>query len=371
MNQGSGNTIALSALLRGLPTILQETIQVIGDREVTITGANPVRDAVAGDVTLIDSARNHDLLTNSQATAVVTTESIDGCLLVQLVTPKAHAVFEALVAQFRINYAAPSPGIHRLAFVDPTARIGTDCWIAEGASIGRGCHIGQRCRIHRGAHVMDGTHIGDDCELFPGVVVYPQTQIGNRVLIHAGSVLGAYGFGYRQQQGKHVRTAQLGYVVIEDDVEIGACTTIDRGTYGPTRIGSGTKIDNQVMIGHNCSIGRHNLICAQVGIAGSSSTGDYVVMGGQVGLRDHIHIGHRSMLAAQSGIANDIPEGETWMGSPAMPQKKYIQVTLMQARLPEMRTQLKQLKTAVAKLECELGLDQSASSGEEDERKAA
>ncbi len=245
----------------------------------------------------------------------------------------------------------PSPGIHRLAHVDPTATVGSGTWIAEGASVGRHCIIGERVRIHRGVHIMDHTTIGDDCELYPGVVVYHHCQIGHRVLIHAAAVIGAFGFGYRQVKGRHERSAQLGYVRIDDDVEIGAGTTIDRGTYGATSIGEGTKIDNQVMIGHNCDIGKHNLICAQVGIAGSTRTGDYVVLAGQVGLRDHISLGDRVTVGAQSGVATDLDPDQVYIGSPAIPQKKFMQQFMMMSRLPQMREQIQELQQAIKLLE--------------------
>jgi UDP-3-O-[3-hydroxymyristoyl] glucosamine N-acyltransferase len=195
---------------------------------------------------------------------------------------------------------------------------------------------------------MAGSTVGEDSELFPHVVVYPDTRIGARVRVHAGAVLGADGFGYATRGGKHHLSAQLGYVVIENDVDIGANTTIDRGTFGATRIGEGTKIDNLVMIAHNCKIGKHNLICSQVGVAGSSSTGDYVVLAGQVGMRDHVHIGDRTVVCAQAGVAGDIPPDSMVGGSPAIPQKQYLQSVLMLTRLPEMRDQLRQLTQRLA-----------------------
>ena len=147
------------------------------------------------------------------------------------------------------------------------------------------------------------------------MTLYEYTQLGDRVVLHAGTVVGAYGFGYRQQGGRHLPTAQLGYVHIESDVETGAGVTIDRGTYGATRIGEGTKIDNQVMIAHNCQIGRHNILCSQVGVAGSCRTGDYVILAGQVGLKDHITLEDNVVVAAQSGVMHDIPAGEAHMGT--------------------------------------------------------
>src|SRR5262249_44063623 len=157
-----------------------------------------------------------------------------------------------------------------------SARLAEDVDVHPGATIGDDVQIGQGSTVHSGVRVMAGCQIGRGVTLFPNVVLYENTVIGDQVIIHAGAVLGAYGFGYRFEAGRHHLAAQLGREVIESHVEIGACTTIDRGTYGTTRIGQGSKLDNQVMIGHNCQIGRHNLLCSHVGIAGSTTTGDYV-----------------------------------------------------------------------------------------------
>jgi UDP-3-O-[3-hydroxymyristoyl] glucosamine N-acyltransferase len=164
-------------------------------------------------------------------------------------------------------------------------------------------------------------------------------------------VIGAYGFGYKLADGRHARTAQLGYVEIGDDVEIGANTTIDRGTYRATVIGEGTKIDNQVMIAHNCRIGRHNMICSQVGVAGSTTTGDYVVMAGQVGVRDHVRIGEGAVLGAKAGVSADVPAHTHVFGCPAIPEREQkIQFAAI-SKLPDMRRQLKALRNTVEKLE--------------------
>ena len=197
---------------------------------------------------------------------------------------------------------------------------------------------------------MPRTEIGDDCIVHANVTLYEYTQIRDRVVIHAGTVIGANGFGYRQHEGRHLTTAQLGYVRIESDVELGACVTIDRGTYGATLIGEGTKIDNQVMIAHNCRIGRHNLICSQVGIAGSCQTGDYVVLAGQVGLKDHITLGDRAIVGAQAGVMENCKGDEVYLGSPATPQREQMQIMAVERRLPEMRRELKQLRRDVDRL---------------------
>jgi UDP-3-O-[3-hydroxymyristoyl] glucosamine N-acyltransferase len=215
--------------------------------------------------------------------------------------------------------------------------------------------VGAGCVIHSGVRIMTGCRLGDGVILFPNVVLYEHTVVGARSLIHAGAVIGAYGFGYTTVDGQHRRSAQLGYVVIGEDVEIGACTTIDRGTYGATAIGDGTKIDNQVMVAHNCRIGRHNMICSQVGIAGSTTTGDYVVMAGQVGVRDHVHIGSRAVLGARAGVMGDVPDGEAYVGLPATPERQQALIQASLARLPELRKQIKELQRTIERLDKESG----------------
>ena len=218
------------------------------------------------------------------------------------------------------------------------------------ATIGDDVEIGAGTTIHSGVHIMAGSRIGEDVTIFPNAVLYENTVVGPRCLIHAGAVLGAYGFGYELVDGRHQLSAQLGNVEFGADVEIGAGTTIDRGTYGPTVIGEGTKIDDLVMVAHNCRIGRHNMLCSQVGIAGSTTTGDYVVMAGQVGVRDHVHIGDRAVLGAMAGVTNDVPEGSRMIGIPATPEREQKIKQAMMSRLPEMRQQLKRLQAAVDKL---------------------
>ena len=183
-----------------------------------------------------------------------------------------------------------------------------------------------------------------DVTIYPHAVLYDDCHLGERVIVHAHAVLGADGFGYRMQQGKHVKVPQLGRVEIAADVEIGACATIDRGTFGPTRVGTGTKIDNLVMVAHNCQIGRHNLLVSQVGIAGSTTTGDYVVMAGQVGVADHLHIGDRAQLGAKAGVHKDVPPDARMLGAPATPDKEQMRIMMSLERLPEMRKDVKKIK---------------------------
>ena len=242
-------------------------------------------------------------------------------------------------------------GISPQAHISPTARIAADVDIHPGATVGDDAEIGAGSTIHSGAHVMAGCRLAERVTLYPNVVLYENTQVGAETVIHSGSVVGSHGFGYRQVAGRHLPSAQLGHVEIGARVEIGACTTIDRGTYGPTKIGEGTKIDNLVMIAHNCRIGRHNMICSQVGIAGSSSTGDYVVMAGQAGIRDHVHIGDGAVLAAMAGITNDVPAGARCSAHPATTEREQKLRFATVAKLPEMRRKLNMLERALAELQ--------------------
>jgi UDP-3-O-[3-hydroxymyristoyl] glucosamine N-acyltransferase len=234
--------------------------------------------------------------------------------------------------------------------VSPSATIGSDVAIHPFVVVGDDAVIGDGCTLHPGVVVGAGCVLGRGVILHPHVVLYEGTILAEGVQIHSGSVLGADGFGYRFADGRHQKVPQTGTVEVGPDVEIGANCTIDRGTFGATTIGKGTKIDNLVMIGHNNQIGRHNLLCGQVGIAGSCTTGDYVIMAGQAGIKDHVTIGDRSIVGAKAGVHNNIPAGQNVLGSPAIPVREQRRLFQMVARLPEMHKQLKELSARLATL---------------------
>ncbi|HHK40974.1 MAG TPA: UDP-3-O-(3-hydroxymyristoyl)glucosamine N-acyltransferase, partial [Planctomycetaceae bacterium] len=333
--------------------------RVRGDGGVDIAEAATLRNALPGQITLAVSSELVRDLRDSQASAAVVPVGFPDVPLPLIEVDDVECAFSQIVAHFRPPRcltipASPSPSL------PDSARVGPGTQIDPSARIGQDVVIGARCRIHAGVVVGDGTIIGDDTVLFPNVVLYENTRIGSRVLIHAGAVIGAYGFGYQTREGRHHLSAQLGHVEIGDDVEIGACTTIDRGTYDATVIGEGTKIDNHVMIGHNCSVGRHNLICSLAGIAGSCRTGDYVVLAGQAGLSDHIDLGDGARVAAKSGVMQDIPAGETFAGLPAMPEKEFWRMWVTVTRLPELRKKLKELEREVAALRGRLSENRDA-----------
>jgi UDP-3-O-[3-hydroxymyristoyl] glucosamine N-acyltransferase len=339
--------------------------RLIGDGDVSCQGANPPEQATKNEITMLDDPRRVDSVVDSEAIAAVTTEPIEIGARAQVIVSDAHRAFATIVAHFR----PPIQQNMSCLGLDPTAEVADPALIHPSATIGAGVKIGKRTRILPGVVVMPHCHIGDDCILHANVTLYEHTRIDDRVVIHAGSVIGAHGFGYRQDRGRHVPTAQLGYVAIESDVELGACVTIDRGTYGATRIGQGTKIDNQVMIGHNCQIGRHNLLCSQVGIAGSCRTGDHVILAGQVGLKDHIQLGDHAIVGAQAGVMDDLDGDQVYLGSPATTQREQMQIMAVERRLPEMRRELKQLHRELDQLKSQIRADPDDDSRED--RRAA
>ena len=348
--------------------------RVHGDPKLAIRGAAVLNEVAAGEITFVDHADRLKKLYATSAAAVVLADKIEGDFLASsadptcrgaIVVSDVHAAFAAIICHFRPQRIRESIGISPRAIVSPTARCGQNVNIHPGANVGDDCIIGDGTTILPGAQILPGCEIGRDVLIGPGVMLYENTMVGDRVIIHGGSVIGAYGFGYTHVAGRHVLSAQLGYVRIENDVEIGAASTIDRGTYGATTIGEGSKIDNLVQIAHNCRIGKHNIICAQVGIAGSTSTGDYVVIGGQAGLRDHVHIGTGARLSAMAGITNNVPDGACMLGVPATPERdQKLQIAAI-SKLPEMRREFKTLRRAIADLQKAAGIDQTPGTSEQ------
>ena len=324
--------------------------KVHGDGQVVVSGAATIETARQGDITLADGSQAIGRLTDCVATAAVVRLGDNLPLMPAIAVADVHAAFAQIVQQFRPSRATPDHHVHPQAHVSESAKLGDNVHIGWGSYIGDRVEIGDNCWIGPQVTILDDAKIGQDSQVFPQAVLYQGTVVGPRCIIHAGAVLGAYGFGYRTIDGQHQLSAQLGWVELEADVEIGAVSTVDRGTYGPTQVGQGTKVDNHVMIAHNCRIGRHNLLCSQVGIAGSSTTGDYVVMAGQVGVPDHVRIGHRAILGAKAGILRDVPDGMTVLGIPATPERHQMQIQAHIARLPEMRKELRELRRTVDRI---------------------
>ncbi len=320
--------------------------RVVGDGTVEVLGAATLLDAGPGDITFVDRDEKAEKLAATQARAAIIPAGFPTNRLTMpaIAVADVHQAFTRIVRHFRPVRDNQRVGISPRAIVSPTALISDDVDIHPGATIGDDAVLCRGATIHSGCHVMAGCQLGEGVTLYPNVVLYENTVVGTRSVIHAGCVIGSHGFGYRFVDGQHHPCAQLGNVEIGNDVEIGALTTIDRGTYGPTRIGDGTKIDNLVMIAHNCRIGRHNMICSQVGIAGSSSTGDHVVMAGQVGVRDHVHIGAGAVLGAMSGVSSDVASQARMLGTPAVPEREQKARFAAIAKLPDLRKRVAALE---------------------------
>ncbi len=318
--------------------------QVHGDGDLVISAARPLQEAAAGDITYIDGDKHLMQLHASPAAAAVAPPSVplNGKTLIRVNDPMA--AFVSIVRHLHGRPELPVLGIDPRAFVHPSVKHGMELSVHPFACVEAGTVLGDRCRIHSGVVIGRDCRIGNDVTIYPNAVLYDGTHIGDRAIIHANVVLGADGFGYRFQEGKHVKVPQQGYVDIGMDVEIGACTTIDRGTFGATAIGPGTKIDNLVQIGHNCQIGKHNIFVSQLGMAGSCSTGSYVVIAGQVGVADHVHIGDGAIIGAKAGVVKDIPAGQKTLGAPATPEREQKRILMSLEHLPEMRKDLRKIK---------------------------
>ena len=330
---------------------------LVGDGSVVAQGVSPIHNAEPDDITFLENPNKVALLEKSKACAVIVPRSMESLpesqcpkipyILVDQVLPSFETVARLFLPKPVILTRTVSPG----ATVAASAKIGKNVLVGPHCVVGEHVEIGDDCTIYGGVHLFEHCRIGAGTTIYPNAVLYENTVVGKNCIIHSNAVLGAFGFGYDSSKGVHKLSSQMGNVILSDSVEIGACSTIDRGTYGSTQIGEGTKIDNLVMIAHNCKIGKYNLICAHTGIAGSTTTGDYVVMAGRVGVRDHVHIGDRAVLGAMAGIMSDVPDNARWVGIPATPEKEQMKKQVALAKLPDMRKELKQLQQQIAVLE--------------------
>lgn len=316
-----------------------------------ISAAATLETATAEAISLVDAVDRLPSLAKSRAAAAIVPQGAGPQDRPTIEVADVHAAFATIVQHFRPRRQRVRRGISPQAVVDPSARLAADVEVHPRAVIGPDVELAEGVTVHAGATLAAGCRVGPGTSIFSGAVLYEDTVIGRDCIIHANAVLGAHGFGYKPAADGLELSAQLGWVELGDRVEVGAGTTIDRGTYGPTTIGSGTKIDNLVMIAHNCRIGSHNMICSQVGVAGSTSTGEWVIMAGQCGLRDHIHIGDGAVLGARSGVSNDVPAKTTVLGEPAIDLKERKLQLASMTKLPEMRKQVKQLLKRVDELE--------------------
>jgi UDP-3-O-[3-hydroxymyristoyl] glucosamine N-acyltransferase len=330
--------------------------EVHGDASIAIVDGRSIDRAGSQHVTFAGNEANLKKLADSKAGAVVVGRSIfkpqyvTGAVKSAIVVDDAQRAFVCLLQHFRPRRSRFPVGISSGATISPSARIGENTNVFPGAWIGDDVVVGRDCDIHPGAVVGPGCVLGDGVTLYANVVLYADVLIGDRATIHAGAVIGADGFGYRLRNGRHEKVPHFGIVRIEADVEIGACATIDRAMIGETVIGEGTKIDNLVMVAHNCELGKHNILTSLVGLAGSVTSGDYVVCAGQVGVADHVHLGTGCVLGSRSGVHKDVPAGETQIGAPSQPVAEAMKVLMAQRKVPALLKTVRDLEAEVARL---------------------
>lgn len=339
--------------LQELAKLVSGTI-IQGDAAAVINGLNSLQDAAAGEVTFLGNSRYLKAFQDTKASAALvpvtfSESSPSGIALIGVENPTL--AFSAVIKFFGPKARELKMGVHPAAVVADSAVFDRGkVSVGPCATIGEGAVIGDGTVIHAGAFVGADVRIGSGCLLHANSVIKDYCVIGNRVTIHSGAVIGTDGFGYELVNGRHKKIEQVGIVQIDDDVEIGSCSTIDRARFGKTWIGEGTKIDNLVQIGHNVVIGKHCILCAQTGISGSTKLGDYVVMGGQVGVAGHLKIGSQVTFLAKSGVAKDYPDAGAYTGYPAKPLMEGRRMLAAPAKIPELLERMRELEKKVEAL---------------------
>jgi len=318
---------------------------LVGDGDKSLSGFNPFDKAGSEDLTFAVDEKRLAALADCNAGAVIVPAEAKAQASVTLIhVDRADLAIAKLLGYFAPPADVPPEGLHPSASIDPNAVVAESAGVGPNVVVGAGATIGDGTRLC--ANVVIGRHvqIGNECVLFPGAVIAADCQLGNRVRIGPNSVIGHEGFGYVQEEGVHRRVEHIGNVVIEDDVDIGACTCVDRAKFGSTRIGRGAKVDNLVQLAHNVQVGEGSLFAAQVGIGGSTKIGRYVFLGGNAGLRDNITIGDGVQMAAFTGVSNDIEPGMKVAGIPARDGARWRRIMVAEGKLPELFKRVKALE---------------------------
>lgn len=324
---------------------------VRGGTDVVISGVAGVSEARSDQVTWVSNLKYARKLEHSKAGAVLVPSDFGPTPMPALLCEHIERSVAKLLGAFAVPAPKPDPGIHPTAIVHETARIGPDPAIGPYAVICADVRVGTSCVIHAGVFIGRGTSIGDHCVLWPNAVVRDGCVLGSRVTIHPNAVIGADGLGFYFDDGQHRKVPHIGGVILEDDVEIGACACVDRAKFGYTVVGQGTKIDNLVQIAHNVRVGDHCVMAALTGIAGSVRVGDYCLFGGQAGVADNVTIGPRTQVIGHSGVLKDVPEGTTVSGFPAHEHGELLRERVWLRRVPALAGQVKDIIARVERLE--------------------
>lgn len=326
--------------------------ELIGDGAVDVNGVSPVEPVEhikPGHITLAENEQYFLKAQTSNASAIVVSFDAPAATKPLIRVKKTTLALAKLLAIF-YPIARPLGGVHPSAFVGADVTLGAGVHIGPNAVVKDGSSIGDRTVVDAGAVIGERVRVGADCFIHSHATLYRDIDLGNRVVVHSGTVIGSDGFGYAQEGTARVKIPQVGTVVIEDDVEIGANVAIDRSTLGATVIKRGTKIDNLVQIAHNVVIGQHSVVCGLVGISGSVTIGDNVTLAGQVGLADHVNVGPNATIGAQSGVTKDLEGGHYYLGSPAVPIGQASRQYAVIANLPELSRRIRELEKLVEEL---------------------
>ncbi len=331
---------------------IAEAVQgrISGDAQVVIRGIAPFESAGAGDITLAGSGKFLKKIDRTAADAVIVPGDFQ-CASKTVVQVENPQVAFARVLQLFRRSTGPEIGVSPLAHIGANFRGGDNIAIAPFAMVGKNVAMGDRVRFHPGVVVGDNVVMGDDIEIFPNVTILEGTRIGSRVAIHAGSVIGSDGFGYAPDGRQYVKIPHLGIVQIDDDVEIGACNTIDRAKFGTTHICRGVKTDNLVHIAHNVTVGADTVIVAQVGISGSVTIGSHAIIAGQAGVAGHLDIGDNTVIGPKAGIGTSVPSGQVVSGIPGMAHRTWLRVMRIMPRLPDMKKKLSEIEKRLRHVE--------------------
>ncbi len=326
--------------------------KVEGNEQAAVNTFAKIEEGQPGAISFLSNPKYTHYLYDTKSTIVLVNEDLELEQPVSTTLIRVKNAYEA-VARLLQLYESMKPrktGIDPLAFVSPKATIGSDVYIGAFACIGDGAVIGDGTQVYPHVVIGDGVKIGQQCLLYPNVTIYQGCQLGNSVTIHAGSVIGADGFGFAPNVEGYEKIPQIGIVVIEDNVEIGANTCIDRSTMGQTIIHRGVKLDNLIQVAHNCEIGENTVMSAQVGVAGSTKVGSWCMFGGQVGLAGHITVGDHVNLGAQSGVPSSLKANQTLIGTPPMEPTPYFKSQAIFRRLPDMYKELSALRKEIEEL---------------------
>ena len=327
--------------------------EIIGNENVTVNSFSKIEEGKPGSISFLANPKYTHYIYDTEASIVLIDKNAILEKPVETTLIKVDNAYEC-IAKLLQMYEATKPkktGIDPLAFVSTNAKIGKNCYIGAFAYVGDNVSIGDNTQIYPHATICENTTIGKNCTLYPNVTVYHGSLIGDRVILHAGSVIGSDGFGFAPSTNGYDKIPQIGVVTIENDVEIGANTCIDRSTMGSTYIRKGVKLDNLVQIAHNTDIGENTVMSAQVGVAGSTKVGQWCMFGGQVGLAGHIVIGNKVFLGAQSGVPGNIKDNQQLIGTPPMKQRPYFKSQAVFRRLPELYKQINDLQKQVEELQ--------------------